>query len=152
MSKINVYTDGSCWPNTGEGNGTFGFLVVIDDKVVHTFIDGRTKTTNNRMEMLGVITAFKYLLQNHLNEQAIVFSDSQYVVKGFNEWYFGWLKKPAKFETLKNVDMWHYMHGLRSDNITLEWVKGHDVNQYNNMIDELISEEFKVRYGKRPAK
>jgi len=149
---LKVYTDGSCWPNTGEGNGTYGFLVVDNNEnVIHSHIDGREKTTNNRMELLGIISAFKYLNANHGSVSNItIFSDSQYCVKGFNTWYFGWIKSETKLSKIKNLDMWHYLHGLRSPNIELKWVKGHASNKFNNLIDELISEEFAKRYGTKP--
>jgi ribonuclease HI len=146
---IEIYTDGSCYPNDGTGDGTCGFVVVKNEMIIHTHVDGRTPTTNNRMELLGIIKAFIYAKTNHYYDDVTIYSDSQYCVKGFNEWYFGWLKNPNKLAKAKNLDMWNYLHNLRSENIELVWVKGHSINEYNNAIDEICNREFKRRYGKQ---
>lgn len=145
---IEIYTDGSCWPNDGTGNGTFGFVVIENNKVLHQFVDGRFKTTNNKMELLGVITAIKYALEK-ITDDVLVFCDSQYVVKGYNDWSFNWFGDKPKAD-LKNSEMWEYLHKLRSPKIKLQWIKGHDLSVWNNYVDGMCNEEFKNRYGFMP--
>lgn len=143
---IEIYTDGSCWPNDGTGNGTFGFVVLDGETILHQYVDGRFKTTNNRMELLGVITALKYALKTFPDVEVNIYSDSQYVVKGYNSWSFNWFEGRGK-ANLINRDMWEYMHKLRNDKIKLSWVKGHDLSIWNNYVDNMCNEEFKLRYG-----
>lgn len=141
---IEIYTDGSCWPNDGTGNGTFGFVVTEDNRVLHEFVDGRFKTSNNKMELLGVITAIKYAIAN-TDKDVIVYCDSQYVVKGYNIWSLDWFGSYPKVG-LKNADMWEYLHKLRSPKIKLQWIKGHDLSVWNNYVDNMCNVEFRNRY------
>lgn len=146
---IEVYTDGSCWPNDGTGNGIFGFIVVENNTtVIHQYVSGRLKTTNNRMELCGVVSALKFILEKYKDEEIKIYSDSNYVVKGYNVWIHNWIAK--KKENVKNWDIWSYLHNLRSDKITLHWIKGHNGHQWNEMIDDLCNKEFFNRYGSRP--
>ena len=145
---IEVYTDGSCWPNDGTGNGIFGFVVVENNtKVLHQHVSGRLQTTNNRMELCGVVSALKYILENYKDEEITIHCDSNYVVKGYNIWIHNWIAK--KKENVANWDIWSYIHDLRSPKIKLQWIKGHAGHQWNELIDTLCNREFEKRYGTR---
>lgn len=144
---IEVYTDGSCWPNNGTGNGTFGFIVINNNQVLHQYVSGRIKTTNNRMELCGVVSALKYILEFHKENEVIIYSDSNYVVKGYNVWIHNWIEK--KKENVINWDIWSYLHNLRSDKIKLQWIKGHNGHKWNEFVDTLCNKEFEKRYGTR---
>lgn len=144
---VEVYTDGSCWPNNGTGNGTFGFVVIKDNQVLHQHVSGRVQTTNNRMELCGVVSALKYILEFHKDEKVVIHSDSNYVVKGYNIWIHNWIEK--KKENVINWDIWSYLHNLRSDKITLQWIKGHNGHKWNEFVDTLCNKEFEKRYGTR---
>ena len=107
--KVILYSDGSSRGNPGPGG--FGTVLHFTDSngKLHTreLSQGYTCTTNNRMELLGVITGLEALKRPCTVE---VLSDSQYVVNAFNQhWVEGWLKrgwKNSKKEQVKNSDLW----------------------------------------------
>jgi ribonuclease HI len=107
---------------------------------------GRTKelsqgyrlTTNNRMELMGVIAALEALKKPRLN--ITIYTDSQYIVKAVKE---GWLNKwlATNFaKGKKNKDLWVRFYNLyREHSVKFVWVKGHAENQHNNRCDVLAT-------------
>ena len=104
---------------------------------------GAARTTNNRMELTGVIAALEAL-----NEPCAVdlYSDSKYVIDALEKgWAKGWKArgwvKPDKKPAL-NPDLWEKLLGLcERHQVTLHWVKGHAANEYNNRCDQLAVAE-----------
>lgn len=84
---IDIYTDGACKGNPGPGG--WGALLRYGDREKELF-GGEPNTTNNRMELMGVIAALEALKRPC---RVIVHTDSQYVQKGISEWIHGWKKK-----------------------------------------------------------
>ena len=99
---------------------------------------GYRLTTNNRMELLAVITGLQAITKKDL--PIIVYSDSQYVVRAIEEgWLNNWMKTGFKGGK-KNKDLWIQYHQLATMlNVKLKWVKGHANNPYNNRCDELAT-------------
>lgn len=99
---------------------------------------GYRLTTNNRMELLAVITGLQAITKKDL--PIIVYSDSQYVVRAIEEgWLNNWMKTGFKGGK-KNKDLWIQYHQLATIlNVKLKWVKGHANNPYNNRCDELAT-------------
>ena len=102
---------------------------------------GYKLTTNNRMELLGVIAALEALKSPC---EVTVYSDSQYVVNAFNQhWVDGWLKrgwKNAKKEPVKNPDLWkRLLKAKEPHQVTFVWVKGHAGHPENERCDELAT-------------
>ena len=127
--KVILYSDGSSRGNPGPGG--FGTVLHFTDSngKLHTreLSQGYTRTTNNRMELLGVITGLEALKRPCTVE---VHSDSQYVVNAFNQhWVEGWLKrgwKNSKKEPVKNSDLWkRLLEAKKPHNVSFHWVKGH---------------------------
>ena len=132
---IEIYTDGSCLENPGNG----GWAAVINDNGNIKKISGSEKnTTNNRMELMAPISALKNLDPNH---QIEIFTDSQYVKLGITEWINTWIKnnwKTSKKEDVKNKDLWIELYNLtRFLDIQWIWVKAHDGNPLNEEVDLL---------------
>lgn len=135
---IHIYTDGAASGNPGPG----GYGIVMLYKGHRKEISGGFKlTTNNRMELLGVIIALEHLkkAQSHV----LVHSDSKYVVDAFEKkWLEGWIKKD--FKKVKNVDLWKRLLLLtKKHHVKFKWVKGHADNVENNRCDELAVEAYK---------
>ncbi len=131
MSKIIVYTDGSCLGNPGPGG--WAFLVLEGEKSESEKIifqqSGRSlHTTNNRMEMTAFLESLKYLQKNFPLHQIEINSDSNLLVQTINQ---GWKKKA-------NTDLWEEIDSLRPQiNFHLHWVKAHANNHWNNQCDKL---------------
>ena len=134
MKTVTVYTDGACSGNPGPG----GWAAVLRyGKAEKELSGGEADTTNNRMELTGVIKALEALKEPCA---VTVYTDSQYISRALNE---GWLKKwkAAGFTKkggLKNAELWRTLDALLQKHaVTFHWVKGHAENEYNNRCDAL---------------
>jgi ribonuclease HI len=134
--QLIVYTDGSSRGNPGPGG--FGTVLIWGQKQKEISA-GYRLTTNNRMELLGVITALENLKQKNIS--LTVYTDSQYIVKAVNEgWLNNWVRTNFKGGK-KNKDLWMRFYELAKDfKITFQWVKGHADNPLNNRCDELATQ------------
>jgi len=133
---IRIYTDGSCLGNPG--NGGWAFLMQDGDKF--TAMSGFQKeTTNNQMELTAAIEALNYNIVR--KEEIILITDSNYVKNGISEWIKNWKKnnwKTATKSNVKNRNLWEKLDELNSKlNVKWEWVKAHNIDKYNNYVDEL---------------
>lgn len=143
-----IFTDGACEPNPGKGG--WAFVVYRDGAEVYYDCGGDIKSTNNIMEMTGVLRALEWLLASPDRQFAKVCSDSQYVVKGCNEWRFGWKSRgwrrvvnnrTREMEPIKNADLWKDLDAaLATAPAKVEWVKGHAGILGNERADELSQE------------
>lgn len=142
--KVTIYTDGSARGNP-DGPGGYGtILQFIDSKgQIHEreFSAGYKKTTNNRMELMAAIVGLEALLKPC---QVELYSDSQYLVKAFNDrWIDGWLKnnwKNSKKEPVKNIDLWkRLLEAKKPHDVKFIWVKGHAGHPGNERCDILAT-------------
>ena len=139
MDKVTIYTDGACSGNPGPG----GWAAILSAGEHRKEISGGEKaTTNNRMELLGVISALELLKRPC---EVTVYTDSQYIERAINEgWLRGWKAKGWKRKggELKNIELWQRLDGLLAQHsVTFHWVKGHADNEYNNRCDELAVQQ-----------
>lgn len=141
---VTIYTDGSARGNP-DGPGGYGtVLVYVDLKGVEhrrELSAGYKKTTNNRMELMSAIIGLESLTKPC---QVHLYSDSQYLVKAFNEhWLDGWIKKGwkrGKNEPVKNVDLWkRLLRAKEPHEVTFHWVKGHAGHPMNELCDRLAT-------------
>lgn len=135
MPQLTIYTDGSSRGNPGRGG--FGVVLMYGNKRKE-LSQGYRKTTNNRMELLGVIAALEAL--KITNIPINIFTDSQYVVNSVEKkWLDRWLKTDFKGGK-KNRDLWlRYAKVSAPFTIKFHWVKGHTDNPYNNRCDTLAT-------------
>ena len=135
---INVYTDGSCLGNPG--NGGWAFLIV-EEKNIRYRAGFEKNTTNNQMELIAAIKALEFL--NKYNDITIN-TDSNYVKEGITNWIFNWKKNNWKTSTkqlVKNRELWERLDNLcEKKNISWCWVKAHNTSEFNNQVDELARE------------
>lgn len=134
MKQISLFSDGSALGNPGPG----GYGVILrygeNERIVR---GGEEHTTNNRMELRGVIEGLKALKEPC---DVLVVSDSTYVLKGMKEWLPNWIKK--NFKGIKNPDLWkEYIEVSATHTITTQWVKGHNDHEENERCDEIAKEE-----------
>ena len=142
--NVRIYSDGACKGNPGKGGyGTIVKILNDDNKVISTeeFAEGFDVTTNNRMEMLGIIAGLKSL--EHPSKVTVV-TDSNYIVKAFNQgwirkWrYNGW--KTSTGNDVKNKELWEIFLMLDKMHIlNFKWIKGHNGHRENERCDYLAS-------------
>ena len=140
MKTVTVFTDGACSGNPGPG----GWAAILQyggaEKVLS---GGAADTTNNRMELLGVISALEALKEPCRVE---LYSDSKYVIDALQKrWVWGWKqrgwiksdKKPAI-----NRDLWERLLPLvEKHEMVYHWIKGHAETEENNRCDQLAVAE-----------
>lgn len=133
--EITIYTDGSSRGNPGPGG--YG-AILMSGQLRKELSQGYRKTTNNRMELMGVIAALEALKRPGM--KITIYTDSQYIVKALNE---GWLNKwmATNFaKGKKNKDLWvRFYNSYKQHQVKFVWVKGHADNPYNNRCDELAT-------------
>ena len=139
-NKITIYTDGAARGNPGPGG--YG-IVMISGKHRKELSAGYRLTTNNRMELLGVIVALEALKKE--NCDVTIYTDSRYVADAVEKnWIFEWEKKG--FKKKKNPDLWRrFLHVFRKHTVTFKWIKGHASIPENELCDRLA-----VRASYRP--
>ena len=141
--NVEIFTDGSARGNPGPG-GYGAVLRCVDAQGgVHEreFSQGFKLTTNNRMELLAAIVALEALKRPC---EVVLHSDSQYLVKAFNDgWIDGWLRrgwKNAKKEPVKNVDLWKRLLEAKKPHVVrFVWVRGHAGHPENERCDRLAT-------------
>ena len=145
MQKIiEIYTDGSSLGNPGPGG--FGVVITENDKVVKELGGCEKNTTNHRMELMGVISALRYILADHKNGEVVIHADSTYVLGGVTTWIHNWEKngwRTANKKEVLNQDLWKELISLvRSFKGKLSWqkVKGHAGHVHNERADELATQ------------
>lgn len=136
--KAILYTDGSCLGNPGKGGWAF---VLLDEKetILAEDCNGSRRTTNNEMELTAFIFGLIAASDAHITD-LVIKSDSKYVVDSINKsWADNWIRtqqvnRPNYELWTKAVDWWKYLKE-HTNSLKLEWVKAHDINQWNNYVD-----------------
>lgn len=137
MRKVKLYTDGACENNPGKGGYGIILRTMIKGQIYEKeYSQGYEYTTNNRMELLGVIEGLKKLKYPC---EVRVYSDSTYVVNAINKgWLDSWQNNNWKNGTVKNIDLWQELIPLLKEHkVEFFWIKGHSFNEFNNRCDEL---------------
>ena len=148
MEHIKLYTDGSSRGNPG--NGGYGAILLWGSHKKE-LSQGYKHTTNNRMELMGVIAGLEAIKK--MEVPVIVYSDSQYIVNAVEKgWLKNWIKTDFKGGK-KNADLWKRYHALAKNfSIKFVWVKGHADNPYNNQCDlfrRFHREAFRNKIGEK---
>jgi len=146
MKTVTIYTDGACSGNPGPG----GWGAILEFNGVEKELSGgEANTTNNRMELTGVIRALQALKEPCVVE---LYSDSKYVIDALEKGWAvswrskGWIKSDKK--PALNPDLWEILLDLcQVHRVNTHWVKGHASNPKNNRCDELAVGEWKRLKG-----
>jgi ribonuclease HI len=135
VSVVELFTDGACLGNPGPG----GWAALLRrDRHERELHGGEAHTTNNRMELLAVICGLEALRKPCLVR---VTTDSQYVMRGIQEWMPRWIAKgwrTAGGDPVKNRDLWERLNAALAQHETQwSWVKGHAGHVENERVDVL---------------
>ena len=137
MKDVQIYTDGACRGNPG--NGGWG-TVLVWGKYERELSGGERNTTNNRMELMAAISGLEALREKC---KVTLYSDSKYLVDAFNkEWVDSWEKAGWRRgrDELKNPDLWKRLVELvKAHEVEFVWVKGHNGHDYNERCDTLAT-------------
>ncbi len=129
---IKLFTDGAAKGNPGPG----GYGVILKygghEKELS---QGFRLTTNNRMELLAVISGLEAIRRYDI--PITVYSDSKYVVEAVKQgWIWGWEKKD--FKNKANPDLWKRLIKLHHKlNPKFVWIRGHAGHPENERCDQL---------------
>ncbi len=137
-APVIIFSDGACSGNPGPGG--WG-AVLMYGKHRKELCGGEALTTNNRMELLGAISALEALNGKRHVE---LYTDSAYVKNGITGWIHGWKRngwKTADRKSVKNVELWQRLDALaNAHHVDWHWVKGHAGHPENERADELARE------------
>ncbi|EZH81443.1 ribonuclease HI [Ectopseudomonas composti] len=132
-----IYTDGACKGNPGPGG--WGALLVYKGAEKELW-GGDLNTTNNRMELMAAIAGLIALTRPCTVK---LVTDSQYVMKGIQEWLPNWKKrgwKTASKEPVKNADLWQKLdEEVNRHQVSWQWVRGHTGHPGNERADQLAN-------------
>ena len=140
MKTVEIYTDGACSGNPGPGG--WGAILRYNG-IEKELSGGEAQTTNNRMELTGVIAALSALKEPCAVE---LYSDSKYVIDALEKgWAVSWREKGWKKADKKpalNPDLWEKLLELTDKHeMRYHWVKGHADNEFNNRCDKMAVTE-----------
>ncbi len=138
MTQVDLYTDGACRGNPGPGGWA---ALLIAGNARKELTGAERATTNNRMELTGVIEGLN-ALKKHCSVR--LHTDSKYVLQGATEWLADWKARgwrTAARKPVKNQDLWERLDAaVRAHEISWHWVKGHAGNAGNERVDQLANE------------
>jgi ribonuclease HI len=141
-NAIEIYTDGACLGNPGDG-GFAWVLITEERRIEHS--EYHPDTTNNRMELMAVINVLQYFEKNkksNKNYKLKIYTDSNLIVQAITQnWLTSWSKnnwKKADKQPVKNQELWEELNRLLNlFDVEFIWVKGHNGNKYNEICDKL---------------
>ncbi|QIB38142.1 ribonuclease HI [Rhizobium oryzihabitans] len=150
---LHIFCDGASVPNPGVGG--WGVVVYEDGAEIASAFGGDPDTTNNQMELTGLLNALEQAWK-HITEwpEVTIWCDSQYCVKGVNEWMPGWKAKgwqrgganaEPQNRVVMNVDLWKAIDEKMQEfpkfgKIHVRWVKGHHGVAGNERADQLAEQ------------
>ena len=145
---IEIYTDGSCLKNPGIGG--YGIVIKENEEIIFIYkerSDG--ETTNNRMELSAILKALELTQKWFKNKQCIIYSDSNYCVRSFNEWLSKWAMnnwKNSKKQIVENLDLMQELYKyyqIGFPNFCIKKVPGHCGIIENEIADALATDNKK---------
>lgn len=138
---VELYTDGACSGNPGPGGWAYILKHPSSGKEVEGS-GGEAQTTNNRMELTAVIEGLRAIKKPSRVE---VYSDSQYVLKGLEEWMESWKARgwrTADKKPVKNIELWKVLDELRrAHEVSYHWIRGHNEHPENERCDAMAVEQ-----------
>lgn len=138
---VEIYADGACSGNPGIG----GYGIILRSEGKNKELSGcEEMTTNNRMELLGVIAGLEALKKPC---RVKITTDSTYIVKGMTQWVHSWIRNNWKTSQKKDVlnrDLWErLLTAAALHDIEWNWIKGHNGHIENEQCDKLARDEIK---------
>lgn len=150
MKTLEIWTDGG--KNKELASWAFCLYSKELDKIIYQNY-GHLEGTSQEGELSAALKAMEFIKQRFTQKQLdsisiLLYSDSQYLVKGMNEWLWGWKNrswKGSNMKTIKNLQYWQTLDKLKSElpTIKFKWVKGHAGIELNEFVDGLCQQALK---------
>ena len=143
---VEIFTDGACSGNPGPGG--WAAILRMRSERERELSGGDEATTNNRMELMGVISGLEALKRPCT---VTIHTDSKYVLDGASRWIHGWKKngwRTADKKPVKNVELWQRLDAAQKPHkLQWIWVKGHSGHVENERADALARSEIEKLRG-----
>src|SRR3954453_4996626 len=107
LPLVHIYCDGACSPNPGIGGWGSILISPVHGNARRELSGGEPETTNNRMELTAAIQALRALKQPCVVE---LYTDSQYLKRGINDWMPEWERTNFKNGKIQNADLWRSLN------------------------------------------
>lgn len=136
-----IYTDGACLNNPG--NGGWSVVAYLEDDSVMEFGNFQGDTTNNRMEMMAALMALQIFKASGQTTPITLYTDSQYLKNGINEWIKNWKRnnwKTSQGKPVLNQDLWQLLDQFNTNLIHWQYVRAHQGNRGNERADAIASD------------
>ena len=152
---ITIFTDGGCDINRRGANniGGYAYAIINESGIkMRESVKKVNNTTNNEMELLGVISALQSLSDK--NEEILIRCDSNYVVNAINlNWINKWVTKNFTrkngTEDIPNAKHWRVLWELlqKFPNVHFKWIKAHqNNNSWNDYVDKLVQSVYQKNF------
>jgi len=140
---ITLHTDGACKGNPGPG----AWAAILEDDEKRLCLAGRVfATTNQEMELTAVVRGLKII--KGTGARVFLYMDSEYIVRGINEWLPGWKArgwKKSDKQPVAHKELWQELDELlKKHEVICEWVRGHNGHAGNEAADALANRALKV--------
>ena len=131
---MKIYCDGSCLGNPGLGG--WAAIFIKEDKIIKKIFGCDKYTTNNKMELTAAIKSLENI--DFVDDTIEIYTDSNYLKCGITEWIKNWKVSNWRNGKIKNIEYWRELDKLNSSyNVKWFWVKAHNGNKFNEIVDEL---------------
>jgi len=145
--SVLVHADESCIGNDSTKPSPGGNAALVEapagDSVARwDFYECAPQTTNNRMALAGAIAALEWIRRQWKRARVRYVSDSEYLVKGMNEWIKDWEARGwrRKAGAIENLELWQKLEqAVSAHDVTWAWVRGHDDHPKNEYADFLAT-------------
>ena len=143
MTRVDIFTDGACQGNPGPGGWA---AVLVAGKHRREITGYEAATTNNRMELMAALEGLRNLKQPC---EVDLYTDSQYLKNGMEQWLAKWKKngwRTTGKQAVKNADIWEQLEAEAAKHtMRWHWVKGHAGHAENERCDALANEAIRRR-------
>jgi len=148
LPEVELFTDGACSGNPGPGGWAAILRIGEREKELS---GGEPLTTNNKMELMGVIAGLEALKRPCVVR---IHTDSKYVMEGATKWIHGWKRngwRTADKKAVRNVELWQRLAAASTPHkLYWTWVRGHSGHVENERADSLARSEIaKLRLSPR---